>query len=75
MTAADARRRPPGGSGHATLGGMLCCEHGLPKPVVHAVLTHAAASPLAPEPFEGLLLRYADFFAADTAFFDTDHPC
>jgi putative nucleotidyltransferase with HDIG domain len=60
--------------GHATLGAMLCREHGLPEPVVHLVLTHAVASPLAPEPFEGVLLHYADFFAADTAFFDAGHP-
>jgi putative nucleotidyltransferase with HDIG domain len=56
--------------GHAVFGGMLCQEHGLPEPVVHLVLTHAVSSPLPPEPFEGVLLHYADFFAADTALFD-----
>jgi putative nucleotidyltransferase with HDIG domain len=60
--------------GHGTLGAMLCREHGLPEPVVHLVVTHAVASPLAPEPFEGVLLHYADFFAADTAFFAAGHP-
>jgi putative nucleotidyltransferase with HDIG domain len=61
----DASRR----IGHAVAGGMLCHEHGLPEPVVHLVLTHAASSPLPPEPFEGVILHYADFFAADTALF------
>jgi putative nucleotidyltransferase with HDIG domain len=56
--------------GHGTLGAMLCREHGLPEPVVHLVQTHTAASKIAPEPFEGVLLHYADFFAADTALFD-----
>jgi putative nucleotidyltransferase with HDIG domain len=58
--------------GHGVLGAMLCHEHGLPEPVVHLVLTHAASSPLPPEPFEGVILHYADFFSADTAFFEAD---
>jgi putative nucleotidyltransferase with HDIG domain len=56
--------------GHGTLGAMLCREHGLPEPVVHLVATHHAASPLPPEPLEGVLLHYADFFAADAALFE-----
>ena len=56
--------------GHGTLGAMLCREHGLPQPVVHLVATHHAASPLPPEPYEGVLLHYADFHAADTALFE-----
>ena len=46
---------------------MLCREHGLPEQVVHLVLTHTATSLLAPEPLEGVVLHYADFFAADAA--------
>lgn len=56
--------------GHGTLGAMLCREHGLPEAVVHLVGTHHAASPLPPEPYEGVLLHYADFHAADTALFE-----
>jgi len=56
--------------GHGTLGAMLCREHGLPEPVVHLVATHHANSPLPPEPYEGVLLHYADFHAADTALFE-----
>jgi putative nucleotidyltransferase with HDIG domain len=56
--------------GHGTLGAMLCREHGLPEAVVHLVATHHAASPLPPEPYEGVLLHYADFHAADTALFE-----
>lgn len=53
--------------GHGVLGAMLCREHGLPEQVVHLVLTHTATSLLAPEPLEGVVLHYADFFAADAA--------
>jgi putative nucleotidyltransferase with HDIG domain len=60
--------------GHGPLGAMLCREHGLPEPVVHLVITHTAVSLLEPEPFEGVLLHYADFFAADAALFDAGHP-
>lgn len=63
--AAVARRLP-----HGVLGAMLCREEGVPEAVVHLVATHAANSPLPPEPFEGVILHYADFFAADSAFFE-----
>jgi putative nucleotidyltransferase with HDIG domain len=60
--------------GHGFLGAMLCREHGLPEPVVHLVITHAAHAPLPPEPFEGVVLHYADYFAADAALFAAGAP-
>ena len=56
--------------GHGVLGAMLCREQGLPEEVVHLVVTHTARSPLPPEPFEGVVLHYADFLAADSAFYE-----
>lgn len=66
----DGRIRPsPTGRrlGHGVTGAMLCREHGLPDDVVHLVLTHTIDSRLAPEPPEGVVLHYADLFAADAA--------
>lgn len=59
-----ARRYP-----HGVLGAMLCRECGVPEEIVHIVATHSTSSSLPPEPFEGVVLHYADMFAADAAFF------
>ena len=48
---------------------MLCREHGVPEEIVHLVATHTTQSYLVPEPFEGVVLHYADLFAADAALF------
>lgn len=60
--------------GHGVLGGILCREQGLPEQIVHLVVTHTMRSPLPPEPFEGAVLHYADFFAADMALFEAGAP-
>ena len=54
---------------HGVLGAMLCREHGVPDDIVHIVATHTTSSTLPPEPFEGVVLHYADLFAADAALF------
>ena len=54
---------------HGHLGAMLCREHGVPEEFVHLVATHTTQSYLVPEPFEGVVLHYADLFAADAALF------
>jgi len=59
---------------HGLLGAMLCNEEGLPEIVVHLVATHSLDSPLAPEPYEGVILHYADYFAADTTLWQTGLP-
>jgi hypothetical protein len=51
---------------HGMLRAMLCREEGLPEVIVHLVATHAGDSTLPPEPYEGIVFHYADFFAADT---------
>jgi putative nucleotidyltransferase with HDIG domain len=53
--------------GHGVAGAILCREHGLPDDVVHLVLTHTVTSAIPPEPPEGVVLHYADLFAADVA--------
>jgi putative nucleotidyltransferase with HDIG domain len=60
----EARRYP-----HGVLGAMLCREHAIPDDIVHIVATHSTTSTLPPEPFEGVVLHYADLFAADAALF------
>lgn len=55
--------------GHGVTGAILCREHGLPDDVVHLVLTHTITSTLPPEPPEGVVLHYADLFAADVALY------
>lgn len=59
---------------HGYLGAMLCSEAGLPEVVVHLVATHSNDAPIPPEPYEGILLHYADYFAADTAFWRAGLP-
>lgn len=51
---------------HGHLGAIFCHEAGLPEILVHIVASHSSRSPVSPEPFEGVILHYADFFAADT---------
>ena len=57
---------------HATVGAILLHELGLPDEVVHLVATHSPASSVRPRSMEGLILAYADLFAADRIFLDTD---
>jgi hypothetical protein len=52
---------------HGVVGAMLLKELGFPHPVVSAVATHAGYSPFHAETFEGYVLHYADYFAADHA--------
>jgi putative nucleotidyltransferase with HDIG domain len=54
---------------HGYLGAMLCRDHGVPEEIVHLVATHTTQSQLVPEPFEGVILHYADLFAADAALY------
>jgi putative nucleotidyltransferase with HDIG domain len=59
---------------HGGLGAMYCREEGLPEVVVHLVATHALDSPLPPEPYEGVILHYADYLVADTALWQAGKP-
>jgi putative nucleotidyltransferase with HDIG domain len=59
---------------HGELGAMFCHEEGLPEVVVHLVATHALDSSLPPEPYEGVILHYADYLAADTALWQSGKP-
>jgi hypothetical protein len=52
---------------HGVVGAMLLKELGFSHPVVSAVATHAGYSPFHAETFEGYVLHYADYFAADHA--------
>ncbi len=52
---------------HGVVGAMLLKELGFPHSVVSAVATHAGYSPFHAETFEGYVLYYADYFAADHA--------
>lgn len=52
---------------HGVVGAMLLKELGFPHTVVSAVATHAGYSPFHAETFEGYVLYYADYFAADHA--------
>lgn len=52
---------------HGVVGAMLLKELGFPHSVVSAVATHAGYSPFHAETFEGYVLHYADYFAADHA--------
>ena len=52
----------------------MCRDQGVPEDIVHLVATHTTQSCLAPEPFEGVVLHYADLFAADAALFAAGAP-
>jgi hypothetical protein len=66
---------------HGVVGAMPLKELGFPHAVVSAVATHAGYSPFHAETFEGYVLHYADYFAADYAmrvcgkppFYQTPH--
>jgi putative nucleotidyltransferase with HDIG domain len=59
---------------HGHLGAMLCRDHGVPEEIVHLVATHTTQSCVVPEPFEGVVLHYADLFVADAALYAAGAP-